>query len=214
MFYVKSYYPLKFKVKNKTIINNYIIPLSKYNLEIFDKMNYGNMVKLVTQYIKFGKQYLAKKSNIDNLKRDVIWFICFWCILIKHKFRLRTKDIHYLTKKRQYCIKWIFSFRRVNQYPNRQFNQISCHIWVKLSKNATTRNQLKRAIMNYIRDKNISATPLNWQFYKIFVNLDKNSLPQLVNYIESHDKSERNWFFQKEFESAFISFQSSLCSKN
>ena len=214
MFYVKSYYPSKFKVKNKTIINNYIIPLSKYNLEIFDKMNYENMVKLVTQYTKFSKQYLAKKSNIDNLKSDVIWFICFWCILIKHKFRLRTKDIHYLTKKRQYCIKWIFSFRRVNQYPNRQFNQISCHIWVKLSKNATTRNQLKRAIMNYIRDKNISDTPLNWQFYKIFVNLDKNSLPQLVNYIESHDKSERNWFFQKEFESAFISFQSSLCSKN
>jgi len=83
------------------------------------------------------------------------------CILIKHKFRLRTKDVRYLTKKRQYCIKGIFGFRWIKQYPNREFNQISCHIGVKLSKNATIRNQLRRVIMNYIRDKDITLTPIN-----------------------------------------------------
>lgn len=140
-------------------------------------------------------------------------FICFWCILIKHKFRLRTKDVRYLTKKRQYCTKGIFGFWWIKQYPNREFNQISCHIGVKLSKNATTRNQLRRVIMNYIRDNNITTTPINSEFYKIFVNLDKNKLPELVKYIESHNKSEQNVYFQQEFNSAFTSFQSFLCWK-
>ena len=138
-------------------------------------------------------------------------FTCFWHILIKHKFRLRTKDVRYLTKKRQYCVKWIFGFRWVKQYPNKEFNQISCHIGVKLSKNATTRNQIRRYIMNYIRDNNIIQTKINWQFHKIFINLDKNKLPELIKYIEEVNKSERNSYFQKEFESAFTSFQKHLC---
>ena len=138
-------------------------------------------------------------------------FTCFWHILIKHKFRLRTKDVRYLTKKRQYCIKWIFGFRWVKQYPNKEFNQISCHIGVKLSKNATTRNQIRRYIMNYIRDNNIIQTKINWQFHKIFINLDKNKLPELIKYIEEVNKSERNSYFQKEFESSFTSFQKHLC---
>ena len=116
-----------------------------------------------------------------------------------------------MTKKKQYCVKWIFGFRWVKQYPNKQFNQISCHIGVKLSKNATTRNQIRRSIINYIRDNNIIQKPINSQFYKIFVNLDKNKIPILVKYIEEHNKSERNLYFQKEFESAFISLQKDLC---
>ena len=138
-------------------------------------------------------------------------FTYFCNILIKHKFRLRTKDVRYLTKKRQYCTKWIFGFRWIKQYPNKQFNQTSCHIGVKLNKNATTRNQIRRSIMNYIRDHNIINTPINWQFYKIFINLDKNNLPTLIKYIEEHNKSERNLYFQKEFESAFTSLKKHLC---
>ena len=68
--------------------------------------------------------------------------------------------------------------------------------------------------MNYIRDYNIIQTPINWQFYKIFINLDKNKLPILIKYIEEHNKSERNSYFQKEFEYAFTSFKKHLCSKN
>ena len=134
--------------------------------------------------------------------------------MIKHKYRLRTKDVRYLTKKRQYCVKGFFGFWWIKQYPNKQFNQISCHIGVKLSKNATTRNQLRRSIMNYIRNNDIIATPINWNFYKIFVNLDKNKLPDLIKYIQEHTKSEWNTYFEKEFWSAFTSFQSFLCWKN
>ena len=68
--------------------------------------------------------------------------------------------------------------------------------------------------MNYIRDNKIESTPINWEFYKIFINLDKNKLPELTKYTQEHDKSGRNTYFQKEFQSAFTSFNSYLCGKN
>lgn len=68
--------------------------------------------------------------------------------------------------------------------------------------------------MNYIRDNKIETTPINLSFYKIFINLDKNKLPELTKYIQEHNKSERNSYFEKEFDSAFTSFNSYLCDKN
>ena len=68
--------------------------------------------------------------------------------------------------------------------------------------------------MNYIRDNNFETNSINWEFYKIFVNLDKNKLPDLTKYIQEHNKSEQNTYFQKEFESSFTSFNSYLCGKN
>lgn len=122
--------------------------------------------------------------------------------------------MRYLTKKRQYCTRWIFGFWRIKQYPNKEFNQISCHIGVKLSKNATTRNYIRRTIINYIRDNKIESNMINWEFYKIFINLNKNKLPESSQYIQEHKKHERKTYFQKEFQSAFTSFQSYICGKN
>lgn len=68
--------------------------------------------------------------------------------------------------------------------------------------------------MNYIRDNNIETTPISWEFYKIFVNIDKNRLPELTKFIQEHSKSEWNTYFKKEFELAFTSFNSYLCEKN
>lgn len=65
--------------------------------------------------------------------------------------------------------------------------------------------------MNFIRDNNIEQQSIKWEFYKIFINLDKNKLPQLIKFIEGHNKSERNQYFQEEFKSSFISFQYVLC---
>ena len=67
--------------------------------------------------------------------------------------------------------------------------------------------------MNYIRDNNVITMPINWEFYKIFINLDKNSLPKLTKYIQEYHKTERNEYFYNEFKSAFISFCSFLCWK-
>ena len=68
--------------------------------------------------------------------------------------------------------------------------------------------------MNYIRDNKISTTPIKWNFYKIFINLDKNKISELAKYIDEHNKSDRNKHLEKEFHSSFTSFQSYLCSKN
>jgi hypothetical protein len=38
--------------------------------------------------------------------------------------------------------------------------------------------------MNYIRDNNMTTAPINSEFYKIFINLDKNKIPELVKYME------------------------------
>lgn len=67
--------------------------------------------------------------------------------------------------------------------------------------------------MNYIRDNNITTSPINWEFYKIFINLDKNKLHEITKYLENHNKSDWNAYFENEFKSAFISLQSFLCWK-
>ena len=67
--------------------------------------------------------------------------------------------------------------------------------------------------MNHIRDNNIITTPINWEFYKIFVNLDKNKLKELTKYLDEHNKSEWNEYFKREFQSAFTSLQPFLCWK-
>ena len=65
--------------------------------------------------------------------------------------------------------------------------------------------------MNYIRDNHTIESPINWEFYKIFINLDKNKLPEIIKYLEEHNKSDWDIHFQKEFQSAFTSLQSFLC---
>lgn len=73
--------------------------------------------------------------------------------MLSHTLRLRSKDVRYLTKRRQYFVKGLFGFFYTKQYPNKHFNQCSCHVTIKLSKHATKRNFIKRIVMNHIRDK-------------------------------------------------------------
>ncbi len=68
--------------------------------------------------------------------------------------------------------------------------------------------------MNYIRDNHIDTNPINWVFYKIFINLDKNKLPESTKYVQENNKSEWDIYFKNEFESAFTSFKSYICEKN
>ncbi|MDR0369898.1 MAG: ribonuclease P protein component [Candidatus Peribacteria bacterium] len=73
--------------------------------------------------------------------------------MLSHKLRLRSKDVRYLTKKRQYFVKGLFGFFYTKQYPNNHFHQFSFHVTIKVSKHATKRNLIKRIIINHIRDK-------------------------------------------------------------
>lgn len=73
--------------------------------------------------------------------------------MLSKKQRLRTKDVLFLTKKRQYFGRDLFGFFYIKQYPNLKYHQISCHITIKYSKHATARNVLKRAIMTRLQEK-------------------------------------------------------------
>ncbi|MDR0283224.1 MAG: ribonuclease P protein component [Candidatus Peribacteria bacterium] len=73
--------------------------------------------------------------------------------MLKSSLRLRSKDVHYLTRKRQYFVKGLFGFFYVKQYSNKLHNQFSFHVTIKVSKHATKRNFIKRILMNHMRDK-------------------------------------------------------------
>ncbi|MDR2540466.1 MAG: hypothetical protein LBD11_01455 [Candidatus Peribacteria bacterium] len=133
--------------------------------------------------------------------------------MLPHSLRLRSKDVRYLTKKRQYFPKGLFGFFYIKQYPNLLFNQFSCHITIKLSKHATKRNFMKRTIMNALREKKANQLAIGGQFYKVFIVLNKNMLSNLQLLLQEKKKAEAKTYLLQAFESAFTSFQSFLCSK-
>ena len=133
--------------------------------------------------------------------------------MLAHILRLRSKDVRYLTKKRQYFARGLFGFFYVKQYPNKNTNQISFHVTIKVSKHATKRNFIKRIIMNLLRDKKYTQLPIGNQFYKIFLNLNKNELTHLQQLFQEKKKADIKPYLHSEFEKSFTSFQSFLCSK-
>lgn len=116
--------------------------------------------------------------------------------MLLHSHRLRSKDVRFLTKKRQYFGWWMFGFFYVKQYPNVKNNQFSFHVSIKLSKKSTVRNKIKRLIMNYLRDTNAVKLAFWEDFYKVFIILNKNKI------LDSGFKTlDVDW--QKEFQGAF-----------
>ncbi|MDR2190240.1 MAG: hypothetical protein LBP53_03470 [Candidatus Peribacteria bacterium] len=136
----------------------------------------------------------------------------FTFLVLASSLRLRSRDVRYLTKKRNYFVKGGFGFFYYPQYSNRPFHQFSCHITIKLSKHATKRNLLKRMVMNTLRQQNAPHLAIHHQFYKIFIVLDKNNLTYLQTLVQNKEKNLTR-LVQQAFLSAFTSFQSFLCSK-
>ena len=73
-----------------------------------------------------------------------------------------------------------------------------------------------KEILDDLRKEGYVRVRINKETYDLSedINLDKNKLSDLVKYAEKHNKSDLNKHLQKEFQSAFTSFQSFLCSKN
>lgn len=118
------------------------------------------------------------------------------------KQRLKTKDVLFLTKKRQYFGNGLFGFFYVLQYPNLKYHQISCHITIKYSKHATARNLLKRAIINWAQSA-IKQNTSEQKYYKIFVVLNKNKLEQLQKDVANQDRKLIVQYIQKQFAQSF-----------
>ncbi len=122
--------------------------------------------------------------------------------MFQKKFRLKGKDVRFLTRK------WIryygkyFSFHSFPQYPNILHNQISCHISIKYDKRAVHRNRLKRIILQYMQKNNIATKKfLTWWnalismynqwkngYYKIFIGLNKQNIEIFKEKIKKLDK--------------------------
>jgi len=119
--------------------------------------------------------------------------------MLPQKYRLNWKDVNFLTKKRQYFPAWIFGIFYFNQYSNRDYNQFSFHVSIKLSKHSTTRNVIKRIIIELIRQKEFNLIKINNQFYKFFVTLNKNRIPELQKVIESKDRKTIVKYVQDNF---------------
>ena len=129
---------------------------------------------------------------------------------LEKKYRLKTKDVIFLTRKKQFFPNWYFGFFYIDQYKNLLYNQISCHITLKYSKRSTDRNILKRAITNCVLKDKICSVPINWRFYKIFIILNKSKLDILNQNLKSFDKKAINDYTVKEFQKSFSNFKSHL----
>jgi len=127
--------------------------------------------------------------------------------MLKKIYRLKWKDIIYLTKRRQFVPAGMFWFFYVKQYPNRKFNQISSHITIKLDKRATRRRIIKKAILTILEKENRVNKPIRWNFYKIFIILNKKQLEYLQKLIASKNKNAIIQYVQKIFIQSFTRFQ-------
>jgi RNase P protein component len=142
-----------------------------------------------------------------------MFYFLLLVIVLKHSLRLRSKEVRYLTKKRQYFVKGLFGFFYTKQYANVPHHQFSFHVTIKLSKHATQRNTIKRSVMNDLRDKNVTSLAIGNQFYKIFIVLNKNALVPLQQLLQEKKKAELHSYLLQAFQSSFTSFQSFLCSR-
>ncbi len=127
---------------------------------------------------------------------------------LEKKYRLTSKDVIFLTRKKQFFANWYFGIFYFDQYKNLSYNQISCHITLKYSKRSTDRNILKRAISNFIIKDKSYLSSIHWKYYKIFIILNKSKLDLFTKYIENFDKSAISDYTIKEFQKSFSNFKS------
>lgn len=132
-----------------------------------------------------------------------IFYIFILIVLLAKKYRVTWKDILFLTRKKQFFWYGMFWFFYFKQYESLHYNQLSCHITLKLSKKAIIRNVFKRAIINYVSDNNLIKRPFNKQFYKIFITLNKGRIQELQKKIANSSKKDNITYIKKEFETAW-----------
>lgn len=108
--------------------------------------------------------------------------------MIKKKYHLNAKEVNYLTKKRNYFSKGMFSFFYIPQYSNNLFHQCSFHVTIKISKEAVRRNFIRRVIMKYLEEQKLIFQAFQEKYFKFFININKYSLEKIQQLIEKKDK--------------------------
>lgn len=87
------------------------------------------------------------------------------------------------------------------------------NIPVKFSKRAVQRVWVKRQINSYIKKNGYDKKSINWNYYKVFVTMNKNKLWILKSQIEKLDKKESNHYIVSEFEKSFFNFLKKIWNK-
>lgn len=123
--------------------------------------------------------------------------------MLKKQLRLKTKDVKFLTRKGGRYYGTYFSLHSFLQYPNIPHNQISCHISIKYDKRAVHRNTLKKIILQYIQDNKLIHKKRNNKHYKIFIGLNKKTIPKFKQILEEKDKKDTRKTIHRELELLF-----------
>ncbi len=108
--------------------------------------------------------------------------------MLKQEYRLTTRDVRYLVKKRNYFVHDMLGMYYVPQYPNRQYNQFSVTIGVNVSKSAVMRHFLKRVVMRYVAEHNLIEKQFRQWYYKCFLMIHKPQIPVLQKLIANSDR--------------------------
>ena len=72
---------------------------------------------------------------------------------------------------------------------------------------------IKRAIMQRIQQHNLVKYPINDAFYKFFIVLSKDRVPELEKKIANFSKKDTIKYIQEEFEKAWKRLNDKLYSK-
>lgn len=134
--------------------------------------------------------------------------------MLPKRLRLTGKDVIFITRKRQYIGQGLFGFFYIKQYPNIKNNQFSSHVTIKLSKRSVVRHIFKRAIMENIQKHDLIKYPINDGFYKIFIVLSKDRIPEIEKKIANFSKKDTIIYIQDEFEKAWKWFNAKLYTKH
>ncbi len=138
--------------------------------------------------------------------------------MFQKKLRLKTKEVRFLTRKGIRYYGRYFSFHSFPQYPNILHNQISCHISIKYDKRAVHRNKLKKIIINYIQEEDITTKQRTvwwtWKtgYYKIFIGLNKQNIEHFKTKIKDLNKKEQRKTIQQFLAQHFVEREHKLLS--
>lgn len=75
--------------------------------------------------------------------------------MIKKQYRLTSKEVNYILKKRQVFATSDFLFFRIPQYTNRPYNQFALQLSAKTHKRAVRRNKMRRLFYDIIEKNNL-----------------------------------------------------------
>lgn len=132
--------------------------------------------------------------------------------MLAKKYRLVTRDVHYLAKK-QRCLSFgYFGFYTVIQR-YRTYNQFSVHVWLKVHKRAVQRNMLKRIVFSLIQDKSFVTIPFGNRYYKVFVVVSKQGQLFFHNLVATKDRNAIKHEVSREFLASFSRLETFLWKK-